>query len=80
MPVCRIPASTDYIHNCKLLDCEMVRDDLFYTNRTEKFKMLEGNKHKTDSFSSHRCSDKYYLEQKSQYLHVKWLTRISEKN
>ena len=33
MPVCKIPASTDYIHICKLLDCEMVLDDVFCTTK-----------------------------------------------
>ena len=30
-------------HSCKLLDCQVVLDYVFFTNSTENFKMLESN-------------------------------------
>ena len=57
-------------HSCKLIDCQVVLDDVFSTNSTETFKMLETNQDKTH-VSSQWCLDKHYLEQlikKSQLL------------
>ena len=57
-------------HSCKLIDFQVVLDDVFSTNSTETFKMLETNQDKTH-VSSQWYLDKRYLEQltkKSQLL------------
>lgn len=57
-------------HSCKLIDCQVVLDDVFSTNSTETFKMLETNQDKTH-VSSQWCLDKHYLKhliKKSQLL------------
>ena len=49
-------------HSCKLIDCQVVLDDVFSTNSTETFKMLETNQDKTH-VSSQWYLDKRYLVQ-----------------
>ena len=55
-----------------LPECQVVLEDIFSSNLTEKFKMLKTNQDKTHSVSSHKVDENCYLEKLAKKDPISW--------
>ena len=62
-----------------LPECQVVLEDIFSSNLTEKFKMLKTNPDKTHSVSSHKVDENYFLEKLTKKDPISW-PKMSDKD